>query len=68
MSRRAQVLGRGGFLCDLYIVLKKIFTKFGFFVRESSPDTLSPSGILKIPRATRRALGIFKIPSGLRGI
>ena len=39
-----------------------------FFVRESSPDPLSPSGILKIPRATRRALGIFKISSVLRGI
>ena len=46
---------------------KKICTKFGFFVRESSPNPLSPSGVLKIPRATRRALGIFKIPSGHRG-
>ena len=39
------------------MILKKICTRFGFFVRESSSDPLSPSGILKIPRATRRALG-----------
>ena len=37
--------------------IEKICTRFGFFVRESSSDPLSPSGILKIPRATRRALG-----------
>ena len=31
--------------------------KIRVFCRESSSDPLSPSGILKIPRATRRALG-----------
>ena len=29
-------------------------------------DPLCPSGILKIAQATRRALGIFRIPSGHR--
>ena len=35
----------------------------GIFAR--SPSALS--GILKTPRARWRALGVFKIPSGLRG-
>ena len=51
------------------MILKKICTRFGFFVRESSSDPLSPnpSGNPPGPRARRVALGIFKIPSGHRG-
>ena len=47
--------------------IEKNMHKIRVFCRESSSDPLSPSGILKIPRATRRALWIFKIPSGHRG-
>ena len=53
-------------LCDIDIVGAKYLQKSSFC--SASPDPLSPTKILKIPRATNWALWIFKIPSGLRGI
>ena len=46
---------------------KKNMYKIRIFSRWFCPRSPRPSGIWKSPRARRRALGDFQIPSGLRG-
>ena len=61
---RPQNIFHINFICDIEKNMHKIrvFCSVIF-----ANDPLCPSGILKIPRAIRRALGIFKIPSWHRG-
>ena len=56
-------MAEGGEVGSIFLVYKIMTLGRVFY-----PDPFTRSGILKSTRATRRAIGIFRNPSGLRGM